>query len=165
MKHNRKLNEAFVEQDEKFTREVNALFKTEDVRKIFASAYEESDDNARASLMGAVETEFLDKFAKDGSGNDENPGTEEKPKDKKPSDNFMNDASGLDSSDDGSDDGSDDFGTQSVDDPFADTTTPPQQQQPTNPFESRRTRRGLRSMNESERESRRVKRMKKFNQL
>jgi hypothetical protein len=44
------LNES-IDQDEKFTREIKALFKTKEVIEPLQKAYDQSDENARMSLM------------------------------------------------------------------------------------------------------------------
>lgn len=152
----RLVNESLIDQDTKFTREIKALFKTQDVVDLMQQAYDMADDNAKMSLMDATEKQFLDKFAKDGSGDDDEPknddGTEA-------ADDFELDGSGLDddSFDDGSDDsGSDDFGTMTDDNaggddmfadmggddsnPFADFGGTEENTEPSNPFESARTK-------------------------
>lgn len=145
------VNESLIDQDSKFTREIKALFKTQDVIDLMQQAYDLADDNAKASLMDATEKQFLDKFAKDGSGDDdekENDGSEA-------SDDFELDGSNLDSEEDGSeDDGSEDAGTEMLDNeetgtddfemggddsnPFADFGGGDEavQSEPSNPFES-----------------------------
>lgn len=151
------LYESLVDQDTKFRREVNALFKQKECIELLQQAYDLSDDEAKMSLMDAVEKQFLDKFAKDGSGNDEK---EEEKKDGDDdfgmddgSDGFLEDGSALEldddsSDDDGSDDGSDDDGaeptaTELDSNPFADYGSE------SNPFESMRpTGKGYRILNE-----------------
>ncbi len=58
------MNEA-VDQDSKFSREVAALFTNQAVRDLLQTAYDNSDDNAKASLLDATEEQFLDKYASD----------------------------------------------------------------------------------------------------
>lgn len=146
------INESLIDQDTKFKREINALFKTKDVVDLLQTAYDNSDDNAKMSLMDATEKEFLDKFAKDtGSGDDKDDKS-----DSNNDDDFDFETDGSDIDEGSEDEGSDGFtpidnntntntdadpfattdtNTQSNDaNPFADDTTT--QQQSSNPFES-----------------------------
>ena len=59
------VNESLIDQDTKFTREINALFNQKETIELLQKAYDLSDDNAKASLMDATEQQFLDKFAKE----------------------------------------------------------------------------------------------------
>ncbi len=125
------INESLIDQDTKFKREINALFKTKDVVDLLQTAYDNSDDNAKMSLMDATEKEFLDKFAKDtGSGDDK----DDKSNSNNDDDfNFETDGSDID---EGSEDkGSDGFTPidNNTNTNTDDTTT---QQQSSNPFES-----------------------------
>jgi len=149
------LNES-IDQDEKFTREIKALFKTKEVIELLQKAYDQSDENARISLMDATEEQFLNKFAKDGAkdpdgdadGSDEDfeyekdgSDIEDEPEDDTAdADPFA--ADGGDMSSDPFAGGGDDFGAA----PGADTAQPDN----SNPFESfkPRTRRNQR-INES----------------
>ena len=135
------LNES-IDQDEKFTREIKALFKTKEVIELLQKAYDQSDENARISLMDATEEQFLNKFAKDGAkdpdgdadGSDEDFEYEKDGSDieDEPEDNAADaDPFAADSGDMSSDPfagGGDDFGAA----PEADTAQP----ENSNPFES-----------------------------
>ena len=135
------LNES-IDQDEKFTREIKALFKTKEVIELLQKAYDQSDENARISLMDATEEQFLNKFAKDGAkdpdgdadGSDEDFEYEKDGSDieDEPEDNAADaDPFAADSGDMSSDpfaDGGDDFGAA----PEANTAQPDN----SNPFES-----------------------------
>ena len=159
------VNESLIDQDSKFTREINALFNQKETIELLQKAYDLSDDNAKASLMDATEQQFLDKFAKDnGSGDDKEKKTDDK-SDKE--DDFLADGSGLDAiddedgsdfEDDGSDeDGSDDDGS---DEDFdmdnnqgksSDNSNPFETSfgEESNPFESMTTKRSMKFLNES----------------
>ena len=90
------LTESLIDQDTKFNREIEALINTDEAKEILKNAYNNGDDNAKASIAAATEEQFLDKYAPDGSpeekkdeekkGNDEGSGDED----------FLDDASGLD---------------------------------------------------------------------
>lgn len=160
------VNESLIDQDTKFTREINALFNQKETIELLQKAYDLSDDNAKASLMDATEQQFLDKFAKDnGSGDDKEKKTEDK---SEKEDDFLADGSGLDVFDDedGSDfedDGSDeDFGSDDddSDEDFdmgnnqgnsTDTSNPFETSfgGDSNPFESIVTKTSMKSLNES----------------
>lgn len=67
------LNESVDPADE-FSREINTMFKTDDVRRVMQAFYDQCDENAKAILLDVVREEFLNKFAApEGSG----PGGEE----------------------------------------------------------------------------------------
>ena len=159
------VNESLIDQDTKFTREINALFNQKETIELLQKAYDLSDDNAKASLMDATEQQFLDKFAKDnGSGDDKEKKTDD---DSEKDDDFLSDGSGLDdlddedgsdfeddsSEDDGSeDDGSDeDFGTDDNQGNSSDNSNPFETSfgGDSNPFESRITKKSMKSLNES----------------
>lgn len=164
----RLVNESLIDQDTKFTREINALFKQKDVVELMQQAYDMADDNAKMSLMDATEKQFLDKFAKDGSGDDDEPKNDDG---SETNDDFELDGSGLDddmfdedgSDEDGSDDslstpdeGGDMFDMGGDDsNPFADFGgegggEPSEPSEPSNPFESVRMRHKNRArLNES----------------
>ena len=149
------VNESLIDQDTKFTREINALFNQKETIELLQKAYDLSDDNAKASLMDATEQQFLDKFAKDnGSGDDKEKKTDD---DSEKDDDFLSDGSGLDDLDDedGSDfedDGSeDDFGTDDNQGNSSDNSNPFETSfgGDSNPFESRATKKSMKSLNES----------------
>lgn len=159
------VNESLIDQDTKFTREINALFNQKETIELLQKAYDLSDDNAKASLMDATEQQFLDKFAKDnGSGDDK----EKKTDDESEKDNdFLTDGSGLDalddedgsnfeddgSDEDGSDDGSsdEDFDMNNNQGNSLDTSNPFETSfgGDSNPFESIVTKKSMKSLNES----------------
>lgn len=90
-----------IDPQEKYTREVNTLFKEKDVQDTLQKMYASVDDQAKQLLLDTVEDEFLDKFAsKDGSGKkEESDGSDEDFE-------FDEDGKNIDSSvkpDDGSD--------------------------------------------------------------
>lgn len=164
------VNESLIDQDSKFRREINALFKQKEVQELMQQAYDMSDDNAKMSLMDATEKQFLDKFAKDGGSGDDETGT--------PSDDstdvsdFEEDGSDIDFETDGSDietptdtpdeNGSgvggdaDPFGGDDSN-PFADfggagdDNGGDAQQEPSNPFESSYFSKRAKSLNENHR--------------
>lgn len=158
------VNESLIDQDTKFTREINALFNQKETIELLQKAYDLSDDNAKASLMDATEQQFLDKFAKDnGSGDDKEKKTDD---DSKKDDDFLTDGSGLDdlddedgsdfeddgSEDDSEDNGSDeDFGTDNNQGNSSDNSNPFETSfgGDSNPFESRVTKKSMNPLNES----------------
>ena len=153
-------NESLIDQDTKFTKEINALFNQKETIELLQKAYDLSDDTAKASLMDATEQQFLDKFAKDnGSGDDKEKKTDD---DSEKDDDFLSDGSGLDDlddedgsdfEDDGSDeDGSDeDFGTDDNQGNSSDNSNPFETSfgGDSNPFESRVTKNSMNPLNES----------------
>lgn len=153
------VNESLIDQDTKFTREINALFNQKETIELLQKAYDLSDDNAKASLMDATEQQFLDKFAKDnGSGDDKEKKTDD---DSKKDDDFLTDGSGLDDlddedgsdfEDDDSEDGSDeDFDTDNNQGNSSDNSNPFETSfgGDSNPFESRVTKKSMNPLNES----------------
>lgn len=162
------INESLIDQDSKFKREVNALFKTKEVVDMLIQAYDMSDDNAKLSLMDATEKQFLDKFAKDSGSGDE----EETETSTDSTDDFEEDGSDLDFEEDGSDldfaDGSESAEVSLSDapedgaaatteadadaaNPFADFGAPAQEEPSGNPFESEywKTKKDSKAINES----------------
>ena len=64
------LNESVDPADE-FSREINTMFKTDDVRRVMQAFYDQCDENAKAILLDVVREEFLNKYAApEGSGPD-----------------------------------------------------------------------------------------------
>jgi len=90
------LTESLIDQDTKFNREIEALINTDEAKEILKNAYNNGDDNAKASIAAATEEQFLDKYAPDGSPEEKKDG--EKKGDNEPAgdDDFLDDASGLD---------------------------------------------------------------------
>lgn len=92
------LNES-IDPQEKFTREVNTLFKEKDVQDTLQKMYSSVTDDSKQILLDTIEDEFLNKFAtKTGSGSKEDDGSDE---------DFQFDENGSDidsSADEGSDD-------------------------------------------------------------
>lgn len=105
------LTESLIDQDTKFHREIEALINTEEAKAILVDAYENGDENAKASIAASTEEQFLDKYAPDGSpkeDGEESDGSDGTSED--PEDDFLEDASGIediDSLDDGSEDDQD----------------------------------------------------------
>ena len=169
------VNESLIDQDTKFTREINALFNQKETIELLQKAYDLSDDNAKASLMDATEQQFLDKFAKDnGSGDDKEKKTDD---DSKKDDDFLTDGSGLDDlddedgsdfEDDGSEDGSEDngsdedFGTDNNQGNSSDNSNPFETSfgGDSNPFESRVTKKSMNPCKESRKTHKRFVRRK-----
>lgn len=99
------VNEA-VDPASKFSREVAALFGNQAVRDLLQTAYDNSDDNAKQSLLDATEEQFLDKYASDpGAGKGQKGG-----QDPDEDDSSDDDGSDFDMGDDGSDNGGFDNG-------------------------------------------------------
>lgn len=165
------VNESLIDQDTKFSREIKALFKQQEVVDLLQQSYDNSDDNAKQSLMDATEKQFLDKFAKDGSGDDK----EDKKDDEVENDDFLADGSGLDDlDDDGSDnsvddDSSEDDGSDddfSMTDNSSDSNTNDSnpfasfgEGESSNPFESQKSKKG-KSLNENVNRTRFIRRKK-----
>jgi len=168
------LNESVDPADE-FSREINTMFKTDDVRRVMQAFYDQCDENAKAILLDVVREEFLNKYAApEGSGPDGGEGDGNGDFDDGGSDgdfDFELDGADLDDDDTLEDDGSDgnpdeggepapeggdtvpDEGGEPAGDPFKvdqEVGNPGDQQQTgNNPFfESARDRTRHRSLNE-----------------
>ena len=92
----------------KFKREINTLFKTDDVRETLNKIWDSVDENAKQILLDTIDEEFLDKYATDdGSGKKKKEADEDSSEDDF---KFEKDGSKLNEPDDGSEDNGDDFG-------------------------------------------------------
>lgn len=84
----------------KFKREINTLFKTDDVRETLNKIWDSVDENAKQILLDTIDEEFLDKYATDdGSGKKKKEADEDSSEDDF---NFEKDGSKLNEPADGS---------------------------------------------------------------
>lgn len=81
------INES-VAPDEKFTRMANALFNQEESKRLMQKAYDEGTEDAKASLLDSLETQFLDKYAPDADKVDTGKGKDSKTEDDGSDDDF-----------------------------------------------------------------------------
>lgn len=151
------INESVDPADE-FSREINTMFKTDDVRRVMQAFYDQCDENAKAILLDVVREEFLNKYAApEGSGPDGSEASDGGIFDDGGSDGDFDfeldgaDIDGDDTAEDGGSDGNPDGG-EPAGDPFAvrqEAGNPEDRQTGGNPFfESARNRTRLRSLNE-----------------
>ena len=119
-----------IDPDTKFKREINTLFKTDDVRETLNKIWDSVDENAKQILLDTIDEEFLDKYATDdGSGKKKKEADEDSSEDDF---KFEKDGSKLNEPDDGSEDNGDDFGDGKETEVPPDASAAPATQEETN---------------------------------